>query len=210
MPCQAAVKVEFAPFSARAKGVLVLFCEEGLKFGSIASRLLEPTGDLVTRAAAGEQLQGQEWLGAGDRGAVRPRRDAARHRGARQEPRPRQPRFRQARRHGHGQASVSGEGCDRHRRSPGRTVQAGCSRRHRGGLATARLCVRALQDETQGRRGKSDGGQGHDCGRGGSGSGKDVCTTRRGGKRRAARARSRQRAGQRAVPWRSLPGVAET
>ena len=54
-----AVKVEFAPFSARAKGVLVLFCEEGLKFGSIASRLLEPTGDLVTRAAAGESFKGK-------------------------------------------------------------------------------------------------------------------------------------------------------
>jgi leucyl aminopeptidase len=36
-----------------------LFCEEGLKFGSAARKLLEPTGDLVSRAAATERFKGK-------------------------------------------------------------------------------------------------------------------------------------------------------
>ena len=39
------LKLGFAPFSTPAKGVLVLFCEEGLKFGSAARKALDPTGD---------------------------------------------------------------------------------------------------------------------------------------------------------------------
>ena len=39
-------QLEFAPLATRPKGVLVLFCEEGLKFGSAARRVIEPTGDL--------------------------------------------------------------------------------------------------------------------------------------------------------------------
>ena len=35
-----ALKLEFAPLAAPAKGVLVLFCEEGLKFGrAFANRI---------------------------------------------------------------------------------------------------------------------------------------------------------------------------
>ena len=54
-----ALKLGFAPFSVSAKGVLVLFCEEGLKFGSAARRAIEPTGDLVTRAAAADRFKGK-------------------------------------------------------------------------------------------------------------------------------------------------------
>ena len=54
-----ALKLEFAPFSTPAKGVLVVFCEEGLKFGSAARRALAPTGDLITRAAAAERFNGK-------------------------------------------------------------------------------------------------------------------------------------------------------
>jgi leucyl aminopeptidase len=54
-----AVKIEFAPFSTPAKGVLIVFCEEGVKFGSSARRALEPTGDLVARAAAAERFKGK-------------------------------------------------------------------------------------------------------------------------------------------------------
>src|SRR5512145_2137371 len=52
-------KLEFAPLAAPAKGVLVLFCEEGLKFGSAARRAIEPTGDLVMRAAAADRFKGK-------------------------------------------------------------------------------------------------------------------------------------------------------
>jgi leucyl aminopeptidase len=53
------LKLEFAPFATPDKGVLVVFCEEGLKFGSAARRVLAPTGDLVARAAAGERFKGK-------------------------------------------------------------------------------------------------------------------------------------------------------
>jgi leucyl aminopeptidase len=54
-----ALKLEFAPVSASPKGVLVLFCEEGLKFGSAARRVIEPAGDLVVRAAAADRFKGK-------------------------------------------------------------------------------------------------------------------------------------------------------
>ena len=54
-----ALKLEFAPLATPARGVLVLFCEEGLKFGTAAARALKPTGDLVTRAAAADRFKGK-------------------------------------------------------------------------------------------------------------------------------------------------------
>src|SRR5258708_16469348 len=53
------LKLEFTPFATPAKGVLVLFCEEGVKFGPAARRALAPTGDLVTRAAAADRFKGK-------------------------------------------------------------------------------------------------------------------------------------------------------
>src|SRR5215467_11677393 len=53
------LKLEFAPFATHAKGVLVLFCEEGVKFGSAARRALGPTADLVMRAAAADRFKGK-------------------------------------------------------------------------------------------------------------------------------------------------------
>src|SRR5262245_31184117 len=53
------LKLEFAPLAAPAKGVLVLFCEEGVKFGSTARRALGPTGDLVRRAATADRFKGK-------------------------------------------------------------------------------------------------------------------------------------------------------
>ena len=53
------LELEFAPFATPPRGVLVLFCEEGLKFGSVARRVLAPTGDLLKRAAAAERFKGK-------------------------------------------------------------------------------------------------------------------------------------------------------
>jgi leucyl aminopeptidase len=53
------LELEFAPFDAPAKGVLVLFCEEGLKLGSVARRAIGPTSDLVNRAAAADRFRGK-------------------------------------------------------------------------------------------------------------------------------------------------------
>jgi leucyl aminopeptidase len=53
------LKLQFGSISAPARGVLVMFCEEGLKFGSAARNLLKPTGDLITRAAAADRFKGK-------------------------------------------------------------------------------------------------------------------------------------------------------
>ena len=49
----------FAPFSKTPKGVLVLFCEEGLKFGPAARKALAGTGDLVQRTATADYFTGK-------------------------------------------------------------------------------------------------------------------------------------------------------
>ena len=54
-----ALKLEFAPLSTPLKGVLVVFCDEGLKFGSATRQVLAETGDLVARAAAAERFKGK-------------------------------------------------------------------------------------------------------------------------------------------------------
>ena len=52
-------KLAFASFATPAKGVLVLFCEEGVKFGPATRKALAPTGDLVQRAAAADRFTGK-------------------------------------------------------------------------------------------------------------------------------------------------------
>ena len=52
-------KLAFAPFATPAKGVLILFCEEGLKFGPASKKALAPTGDLIDRAAAADRFTGK-------------------------------------------------------------------------------------------------------------------------------------------------------
>ncbi len=54
----AALKFGFTPF-ARSRGVLVMFCEENLKFGPAAQRTLAPIGDLLRRAAAADRFTGK-------------------------------------------------------------------------------------------------------------------------------------------------------
>src|SRR5215467_8468052 len=53
------LELEFAPLGTPAKGVLVLFCEDELKFGSAARRALAQTGDLVQRAAGADRFKGK-------------------------------------------------------------------------------------------------------------------------------------------------------
>src|SRR5262245_56682813 len=54
-----ALRIEFASFSAPSGGVLVVFCEDGLKFGSATRKALEGVGDLVERAASAERFKGK-------------------------------------------------------------------------------------------------------------------------------------------------------
>src|SRR5512132_1357573 len=53
------LELEFVRFGAPAKGVLVLFCEEGLKFGSVARRAIGPAEELIKRAATADRFKGK-------------------------------------------------------------------------------------------------------------------------------------------------------
>ena len=53
------LKLEFLPFTAPPKGVLIVFCDEGLKFGAAARAALDPAGDLIKRAAEAERFKGK-------------------------------------------------------------------------------------------------------------------------------------------------------
>jgi leucyl aminopeptidase len=50
----ATLVLDFLPFSARPKGVLIVFCDDGLKVGAAARTVLDPAGDLIKRAAEAE------------------------------------------------------------------------------------------------------------------------------------------------------------
>ncbi|HEY2186023.1 MAG TPA: leucyl aminopeptidase [Xanthobacteraceae bacterium] len=53
------LKLEFAALSESVKGVLILFCDEDVKLGSSARKKLNPTGNLVSRAAAADGFKGK-------------------------------------------------------------------------------------------------------------------------------------------------------
>ncbi|HEY7231724.1 MAG TPA: leucyl aminopeptidase [Pseudolabrys sp.] len=55
-----ALKLDFGPFSAPQKGVLVAFCGEGLKFGAATRKALGDAADLVFRAAKSERFSGKK------------------------------------------------------------------------------------------------------------------------------------------------------
>ena len=54
-----AVKVGFVAFSAAPRGVLVAFCEDGLKFGEATRKALGKAAETVKRAAAANQFKGK-------------------------------------------------------------------------------------------------------------------------------------------------------
>jgi leucyl aminopeptidase len=54
-----ALKLGFSPFAAAPKGVLLVFCDDGLKFGPATAKALEGAGDLVARAAKAERFTGK-------------------------------------------------------------------------------------------------------------------------------------------------------
>jgi leucyl aminopeptidase len=54
-----AVKVGFVPFSTATRGVLVVFCDDTLKFGTAASKALGEAASMVKRAAAASQFKGK-------------------------------------------------------------------------------------------------------------------------------------------------------
>jgi leucyl aminopeptidase len=58
-----ALTLGFGPFTAPSRGVLVVFCDDGLKFGPATSRALGSAADLVARAAKAENFKGKKGSG---------------------------------------------------------------------------------------------------------------------------------------------------
>ncbi|WP_454629055.1 leucyl aminopeptidase [Bradyrhizobium cenepequi] len=54
-----AVKVGFVPFSAPVRGLMVVFSDEGLKFGAATEKALGKAAETVKRAAAANQFKGK-------------------------------------------------------------------------------------------------------------------------------------------------------
>src|SRR3954470_3115545 len=54
-----AVKVGFVPFSGPLRGVLVVFCDDNLKFGPATTRVLGSAVDMIKRTAAANQFKGK-------------------------------------------------------------------------------------------------------------------------------------------------------
>src|SRR5450631_2106722 len=59
LPMSDAVKVGFVPFSAAARGILVVFCDDTLKFGAATRKALGSTANLVKRAAETNAFKGK-------------------------------------------------------------------------------------------------------------------------------------------------------
>jgi leucyl aminopeptidase len=53
------LKIEFVPATTPPKGVLIVFCDEGLKFGSAARAAIAAADDVIKRAAAAERFKGK-------------------------------------------------------------------------------------------------------------------------------------------------------
>ena len=54
-----AVKVGFVPFSAAARGILVVFCDDALKFGAATRKALGSAVGLVEAVAAANRFKGK-------------------------------------------------------------------------------------------------------------------------------------------------------
>ena len=66
------VKIEFSSFSAPARGVLVVFCDDALRLGPATRKALGEGADLVARAAAADRFKGKLGGTARHRGPGRP------------------------------------------------------------------------------------------------------------------------------------------
>src|SRR5262249_44026078 len=53
------LRTGFGSIVAPARGVLVVFADDGLRLGSATQALLKPTGDLFARAAAADNFKGK-------------------------------------------------------------------------------------------------------------------------------------------------------
>ena len=197
-----ALKLGFAPFAAPARigaaGVLIVFCDDALKFGPATTKAIAPGCWAGHTRGQGRALHRQERhgarlscpaglhvarlvvIGAGKAAELKRRRTCVKLGGLAMGKLPLAAR----------EAMVFAE-------LPGGALKADAGRRSRARREAARLCLRPLQDQAQGGR-EAAGQAQHDASRVA-----DVAAARkawrdaRGGRRRrAAGARSGQRAGR--------------
>ena len=158
-----ALKLAFAPFATPAKGCSRCVLREGLKFGPATRKALAPTGDLVQRAAAADRFTGKSGsaldivapaglaVAAAGRCRASARPASSRRRISSSSAAPPWARFRRAA----SEATIFAE-------LAGGRAEARPGGRARARHAAARLCVRPLQDQAQGGRGRAGQGRGHD------------------------------------------------
>ena len=151
-----ALKLEFAPFAAPAKGVLVVFCEDGAEIRAAARKAARADRRSGRARRGGRPLQGQERLRARHRGAAR-----ARGRRGWSWSGPARPRDLKAQDFvklggtAMGQVPAAASEVTIFADLPGGGDEAGSGRRSRARRAAARLCLRPLQDQAQGGRGEA-------------------------------------------------------
>ena len=198
-----AVKVGFVPFSAAARGILVVFCDDALKFGA-ATRKALGSGGRSGRTGGGGQPASRAraaprsifWrpqglkasrlivVGAGKLSAIKDN-DFLKLGGVIA-----------------GKLRAGSEAVTIIADLPDGADEAGAGRRDRLGRAAARLQIRSLQDQKEGRRGRRIArrrfGRGRRCRR----RAKSLRARRPHRRRRDPRARTRQRAAERALSRR--------
>src|SRR5882762_6936621 len=59
LPMPDAVKVGFVPFSSAPRGILVVFCDDTLKFGAGTSKVIGAAAGMIKRAAMANQFKGK-------------------------------------------------------------------------------------------------------------------------------------------------------
>ena len=164
-----APKLAFAPFAAPARGVLVVFCDDGLKFGPATRKALGAAGRSgAARAAKAERFTGKSGIGA--RHLIAPAglkvARLAGGLGAGKTARAQVPQdFVKLGGAAMGKVPVGAERGDDVRRTAGRRAEGRAGGRSRARRAAARLCVRPLQDQAQGGRGAAGQAQRDDRGR---------------------------------------------
>ena len=152
LPMTDALKLGFGPFAAPAKGVLVVFCDDGLKFGPATAKALGSAADLVARAAKAERFTGKKSsalelvvpqglkaarlvvIGPGKTADLKPK-DFLKLGGLAM-----------------GKLPSCRERRHRVCRTAGRRHESPTGRRSGARRASARLCIRPLQDQAQRRR----------------------------------------------------------
>ena len=148
-----AIKVGFVPLSAAVRGILVVFCDDALKLGPATAKALGGATELVKRAASAAAFKGKSGAALdilAPEGVKATRLIVI---GAGKAAEPEGERLPQIRRRGGEQASGRGRGHDHHGGTSRWRHDQRAGGRDRLGPAAARLQVRSLQDEKEGRRG---------------------------------------------------------